>query len=86
MQYLPRVLSLSILMQERNPGNEVAVFQWKDVISDTTNQKHYPDLGSDEVVTRQKYGMSDVTSAADTKCQLFAQANTKENVRNGSVA
>ena len=86
MQYLPRVLSLSILMQERNPGNKVAVFQWKDVISDTTNQKHYPDLGSDEVVTRQKYGMSDVTSAADAKCELFAQANTKENVRNGSVA
>ena len=86
MQYLPRVLSLSILMQERNPGNKVAVFQWKDVISDTTNQKHYPDLGSDEVVTRQKYGMSDVTSAADAKCQLFAQANTKENVRNGAVA
>ena len=51
MQYLPRVLSLSILMQERNPGNEVAVFQWKDVISDTTNQKHYPDLGSDEVAS-----------------------------------
>ena len=86
MQYLPRVLSLSILMQERNPGNEVAVFQWKDVISDTTNQKYYPDLGSDEVVTRQKYGMSDVTSAADAKCELFAQANTKENVRNGAVA
>ena len=64
----------------------MAVFQWKDVISDTTNQKHYPDLGSDEVVTRQKYGMSDVTSAADAKCQLFAQTNTKENVRNGAVA
>jgi len=51
-----------------------------------TNQKHYPDLGSDEVVTRQKYGISDVTNGGDAKCQLFAQANTRENVRNGAVA
>ena len=86
MQYLPGFSLYLSWCKRENPGNEVAVFQWEDVISDTTNQKHYPDLGSDEVVTRQKYGMSDVTSAADAKCELFAQANTKENVRNGAVA
>ena len=83
--YLGFSLFLSWFKRE-NTGNEIVVSQWKDVISNTTNQKHYPDMGSDEVVTRQKYGMSDVTSAADAKCRLFAQANTKENVWNGAVA
>ena len=88
MQYLPRVLSLSILMQERKPWERGGGFPVKG--------RHQRYDQSEALSRSGKWRGSDTSkvwnvrrhhsSAADAKCELFAQANTKENVRNGSVA